>query len=67
MHIQSIFNVVFVLSARFFLLTDNNYQQHNAVQIRNCFFLGRNLYKTILQTAILTTGTLCSSPFNLIV
>jgi hypothetical protein len=51
-HILSIPDVIFVLSARYFLLTDNHYQQHNALQSRNCALLGRNLHKTILQTTI---------------
>jgi hypothetical protein len=49
-HILSVPDVVFVLSARYFLLTDNHYQQHKALQSRNCTLLGRNLHKSILQT-----------------
>jgi hypothetical protein len=51
-HILSIPDVIFVLSARCFVLTDNHYQQHNALQCRNCALLGRNLHKIILQTTI---------------
>lgn len=51
-HILSIPDVIFVLSTRYFLLTDNHYQQHNALPSRNCALLGRNLHKTLTSDTL---------------